>query len=433
MRNLIAIVSVISLLALASTIVLYLQIKRASDELLVSRSVDKAGAYALAARSTPSDDGVLVLLAEHMQDAFVLHAAVYTGAGTCLGPTASCDIGAGTGFSEARCPELSSGEDLVTRPGPTVEGKVSMEVCYKLRNASTAVEPGPGPHADKDRVLRLFVDPGPSRVLPLASLLHAGMIAGLLVLLVLMTARQARTLSREQAMHRTMAEQKRLAELGRLSAVLAHEIRNPLGAIKGFAQYAREKLPSGSALQEDMQTIVVESGRLERLVRSLLSYAKPTHLNVGPNDVRGIVRRAAKMTEHAAREAGQTLAMELAEEPLVAILDPDEMTQALLNLMVNAVEAMEKPGGQVRIVAHGAPSCVRVDVYDTGAGIPQELRERLFEPFVTAKSSGTGLGLAVAARIVKAHGGYIEIEDRTEGGTRFTVCLPQHETRVTLP
>lgn len=430
MRNLIAIVSVISLLALASTAILYAQTERVSSELLVSRALDRASAYALAAKSAPCDDGVLVRLAEQMQDDFVLNASVYTEVGACLGPTASCREDT-TGLHQT-LDSLNGRQELVAGPGPSIHGKQTLDVWYGLRTGSGATEPGPGPRTNTQRVLRLVVDTASGRVLPLASLVHAGIIAGLLVLLVALTARQARAIAREQAMHNTLEEQRRFAELGRMASVLAHEIRNPLGAIKGFAQYAREQLKGSGPLYEDMQTIVVESGRLERLVRSLLSYAKPTNLNVGPHDLRAVVQRAARMTEHTAAEAGQTLCLELGDIPVVAIIDPDEMSQALLNLLINGVEAIDAPGGQVRVTTQALDDTVSIDVSDTGAGMPEELRQRGFEPFVTGKASGTGLGLAVVARIVKAHGGSIVISDGDTGGTRFSICLPRHAKRDTM-
>jgi signal transduction histidine kinase len=425
-RNLIAIVSVISFLALASTAVLYMQIVDSSNDLLVARALDKAGVYALAARSAPSDDGVLVLLAEQMRDDLVLAAAVYTVDGICLGPQDSCAV------SEPKaarpCDGFAPGEDFATCPGPDLGGKGTLEAWYELRAASAA-EPGPGPRTDATRVLRLLLDTSASRALPLASLMHAGIIGGLLVLLVLLTARQARTLAREQALHRTMEEQRRLAELGRLSSVLAHEIRNPLGAIKGFAQYAKEKLSVGSPMQEDMQTIVEESGRLERLVRSLLSYARPMNLRTSPRDLRDLVRQTAKIVEQSIQTADQTLILELGDDPLEVVVDSDEMTQALLNLMLNAVEALNGSAGQVSISTGFSGHRIAIYIDDNGVGVPPELRDRLFEPFVTGKSSGTGLGLAVAARIVKAHLGSIDISDRAGGGTRFAVRLPRSNVK----
>lgn len=426
MRNLIAIVSIISFLALASTAVLYIQIVGSSNDLLVARALDKAGVYALAARSAPSDDGVLVLLAEQMRDDLVLHAAVYTVDGMCLGPHDSCAIGEPQ--TQMPLDGFAQGDDFAAFPGPDVEEKRTLEAWYELRVAGAA-EPGPGPRTDERRLLRLLLDAGPSQVLPLASLLHAGIIAGLLVLLVFLTARQARALAREQALHRTVEEQRRLAELGRLSAVLAHEIRNPLGAIKGFAQYAKEKLCPDDPMQQDMQTIVEESGRLERLVRSLLVYSKPMNLRASPQDLRGLILQTAKIVEQGIQRADQTLILELDHEPLDVVVDPDEMTRALLNLMLNAVDALHVPAGQVRISTGLNEHRVVVRIDDNGVGVPPELRDRLFEPFVTGKASGTGLGLAVAARIVKAHLGSIEISDRAGGGTRFSVYLPRSKVK----
>ncbi len=237
----------------------------------------------------------------------------------------------------------------------------------------------------------------------------AGLVLVLLSLYIVWTARRA-------------AELRRLAQLGKLSAVLAHEIRNPLGTIKGFAQLAGEKADAGvSAL---LEPVLEEVGRLERLVNDLLLYGRPvtpawreTHWN-----------SLAGQLEVNARQLIDGRRVNIAVEPAACRFrtDPDLLRRALLNLVRNAVEAAaETPDAAVRVAMAGyAGGGAVVSVEDNGPGIPDKVRRRLFEPFHTTKASGTGLGLSITRKLAEALGGRLELRAAAPRGTRAELIFP---------
>lgn len=423
MHKLIITVTTISILAAASTTVLYLHTRDASKQVVLSRALDRANAFALAARTTNVDDGVLARMATLMQDETVVYACVYS-----LEKKRLC---------EEPPPAQTAAllEDSIDRVAlkrryyaeQLSSGRIALWFPVRVGSGAAGLkEPvgdfGPGPHGDKTRVLSLVVDDPSSRWLISHSTIHAALMALLLLTLVGLTARQLRSMSRHQAMERAMGEQRRFAELGRLSAVLAHEIRNPLAAIKGFAQYAAEKHGDDDALREDMDIVVTESSRLERLVQSLLSYARPRNLNRATTDIGELLRRVVKLAGPAAQEKGVKL--NFAVEDIRVDIDAEQMLQALLNITINAVDASHD-GQSVTLKATRADNALVCEVRDEGDGIDPAMVERIFEPYVTQKKgSGTGLGLAVAMRTAKAHGGRIEVESTLGHGSVFRTILP---------
>ncbi len=234
-----------------------------------------------------------------------------------------------------------------------------------------------------------------------------------------------------------MKERDRLAALGEMAAGLAHEIRNPLGAIKGAAQYLRPSQVTGDDA-ELMQVIIDEVNRLNGVVSEFLDYSRPLRSAPQPVDVNELLLRTAKLLESQGLPASIRVELEVERSLGLALGDPEQLTQVFLNLALNAVQAMPE-GGQLR-VRTGHPHqpwrfaevarqtrvapAVEVRFRDTGPGIPEEARERIFIPFYTTKEKGTGLGLAICQRIVRAHGGTLTVESRLGEGTEFTVRLP---------
>jgi signal transduction histidine kinase len=193
----------------------------------------------------------------------------------------------------------------------------------------------------------------------------------------------------------------RLAELGRTGAVLAHEIRNPLGTIKGFAQLAKEQ--GGENVARLLDPLLEQTTRLEELVRNLLLYARPPRPSM----------RDVTWTEMAARLPRHE-PVQIAESAVRWRTDPNLLEQILLNLIRNAVEALDgQPDGRVEVTAERD----RIRVTDNGPGLSAEARARLFEPFHTTKPQGTGLGLATARNLAQALGAELVLEDRRTGGT----------------
>ena len=214
-------------------------------------------------------------------------------------------------------------------------------------------------------------------------------------------------------------EMAHLAHLGEMSAALAHEIRNPLGAIKGFVQLAGER--TDAATRDLLKPVLGETSRLEALVNDLLSYGRAPRPDLSVTSWNNVARG---LMEHGRQLIGdRSIRLQVVEAEIEWRTDPALLTQALLNLLRNAVEAIPKEG-EVRIEAQRTGGDeVSIAVTDTGAGITDEAIGRLFDPFFTTKASGTGLGLAITRRVVAALGGEVALRRRPEGGTEALIRI----------
>jgi signal transduction histidine kinase len=232
-------------------------------------------------------------------------------------------------------------------------------------------------------------------------------------------------------LYQRLKERDRLAALGEMSAGLAHEIRNPLGAIKASAQFLAEPGDGApGASREFLDIIVEEVDRLNRVVSSFLDYARPSSLaSTDPIDANATIERTIQLLTPQIG-ANVECALELGKNLPAVRIDPERLRQVLINLALNAVQAMEGKGKLlVRTVARSSrdaahPHWVEMHVIDNGPGIPEKIRANLFVPFVTTKERGTGLGLAISQRIVSAAGGVIEARSTPGRGTTFVVRLP---------
>ncbi len=229
------------------------------------------------------------------------------------------------------------------------------------------------------------------------------------------------SMRRASRLERLQLETERLAQLGTLAAVLAHEIRNPLGAIKGFAQLAREGADPRKA--KPLDAIIRESRRLENLVESLLLYGRPAAPVIAPADWQPL----AEELEAYARGLIGARPIRFTSESGIRRLyaDANMLKQTLLNLIRNSVEAIP-PGtpGHIRLCAKaGRAGTVSIAVEDDGPGIPAEVRAKLFVPFTTGKASGTGLGLSISKKLVEAMGGALRLAPVEPHGTRAELQL----------
>ena len=221
-----------------------------------------------------------------------------------------------------------------------------------------------------------------------------------------------------------LAQSERLAALGQLAAAVAHEVRSPLAVIRSAAQGLAESLPRNDEESHRAYSfITAEIDRLGNVVDSLLAFARPLRVEARPVSVHQLFDRALLL----AREELDGKALRVRRDEPAALpevrADGDLICQVLLGLLANAAEAAPS-GGEVALAAAAADGTVEIVVADSGPGVPAELRARIFEPFFTTRPHGTGLGLAVARHIVEAHGGRIEVGERTGGGARFTLRLP---------
>src|SRR5437660_2597585 len=256
---------------------------------------------------------------------------------------------------------------------------------------------------------------------------------------MLQVGEQAAITIENSRLYERMKERDRLAALGEMAAGLAHEIRNPLGAIKGAAQYLDPAaLREGDA--EILQIIVEEVNRLDGVVAQFLDYSRPMSPGatekLTPTDVNEVLSRTVKLIEGS---LPPNVRLELSLEPEVPLVlgDAEQLKQVFINLTLNAVQAMPD-GGRLTVrtrrpqnpleLSDASPrytaDMVEVRFADTGAGIPEDAKDRIFIPFYTTKTKGTGLGLAISQRVVKGHGGTIEVQSRLGEGTEFILRFP---------
>ena len=229
----------------------------------------------------------------------------------------------------------------------------------------------------------------------------------------------------------------RLAAIGQLAASMTHEIRNPLGAIQGTAEILRDEFPPGHPKAEFLEILLKETERLNGVVEEFLAYARPREPEVGMEtaDLGALVRETVAFLAAPARKAGVEVSLEAADG-LKVQARPAQIKQVLVNLLLNAIQATP-PGGRVWVRVGTCAGTVRtaefqerpgevarVCVEDEGPGLPDGAAEKVFEPFYTTKEEGTGLGLAISRKIAEAHGGWIDAENRPEGGARFVLRLP---------
>ena len=218
-----------------------------------------------------------------------------------------------------------------------------------------------------------------------------------------------------------LAQSERLAEIGELSSTVAHEIRNPLSSIRGLAQLLSGKVPEDQGSL--METIVQEVDRLNRVVSGLLSYARQENLHLDEWEIGNILTHVKVLAEGDARLKDVTMETSVESEDLSWLVDRDMIIQALLNLVMNAIEA-SAPGQTVRLSASEANGNLTFRVTDEGAGVPEN-SEKLFSLFETTKESGTGLGLPLVRKVAQLHGGSASISRRSVGGSEASMWFPQ--------
>jgi two-component system sensor histidine kinase HydH len=219
----------------------------------------------------------------------------------------------------------------------------------------------------------------------------------------------------------------KLAAIGKLAAGVAHEIRNPLSSIRGFAQFLGQGLKDSPREQEYAQTMVAEVDRINRVVTDLLTFARPTVTEPVPADVTELIEHCVRLVQADADFRNIMLHRNITDLSKVR-LDTNQITQALLNLLLNAMQSVES-GGTIEIGAALKPSddCLELWVEDNGAGIEPDKLEKIFDPFFTTRAKGTGLGLPIVHKIVENHLGEIRVESPPAGkrkGSRFIIFLP---------
>jgi len=272
---------------------------------------------------------------------------------------------------------------------------------------------GPPPH---ERLLIVY-EPIEANTLRQSAARSLGVALITVLALAIATIVLWRLARRAEQLQATAERDRRLVTLGEMSAVLAHEIRNPLAALKGHAQLLVERLDRPGAERDKAERLVSETRRLERLVEDLLSFVRANRVTSAPADPAALLRDAA------AAVAADRVDVEVDGAPPSWRLDAQRLQQALVNLLRNAVEASPDGARVVATVGRDGDRLAFV-IRDHGTGLPADETEQLFEPFHTTRVQGTGLGLAVARRIVELHGGRVTARTHRDGGAEFRIVIP---------
>ncbi len=239
-----------------------------------------------------------------------------------------------------------------------------------------------------------------------------------------MTEDLARSREEIESLHqRELERAQQLATVGELASGVAHEIRNPLMGVLGALELALRKIPPGDESRPLLEEAQTQLRRIETTTTQLLRYARPQEPREVVVDANLVVDRAVRLIEGQATSAGVTVRTDAAGDAVLVRVDPELMVQVLVNLMLNAVEAMQSGGDLVVWISRHAPE-VWIGVRDTGPGVPPDRRADIFRPFFTTKNQGTGLGLSISHQIVLRHGGSLRVEDAPGGGATFVVALP---------
>jgi len=225
-----------------------------------------------------------------------------------------------------------------------------------------------------------------------------------------------------------MARHKRLVALGKLSAGIAHEIRNPLSSIRGLAQFVYNSFSKIDERKEDLNTIIQEVDRLNKLVVQVLDFAKLKKPNLTRFSLNDLIRKITELFKIEIKDKQIKFNLELSPDISQIQADEDQVRQILMNVIINAIQAIPKEG-EIKIktekaTLRGEPA-IKLIVEDSGIGIPEKDFNQIFDPFFSTKEKGSGLGLSIVYKLVEAHQGEIKVESKEGKGTKFVIFLPQ--------
>ena len=240
-----------------------------------------------------------------------------------------------------------------------------------------------------------------------------------------------RDITEVQHLKKEMERSQRLASVGSLAAGIAHEIRNPLSSIKGFATFFKERYRDNPEDLKTAEIMIQEVERLNRVIGQLLEFARPMEMKRHWTSIQEIIKHTLKMIEGQAKAKEITVRTDLPLHVEDIFIDSDKIKQVLLNLYLNAMEAMDKGGTITVAVLPHEGRMVRIDVSDTGKGIDEKDLARIFDPYFTTRSSGTGLGLAIVHKIVEFHDGELRVTSEPGKGTTVSIFLPTGAPSVT--
>jgi signal transduction histidine kinase len=224
-----------------------------------------------------------------------------------------------------------------------------------------------------------------------------------------------------------LREQESIATLGQMAAVVAHEMKNPLAGLSGALQVLKSRRPEDHPDVPVFDEMLVCIGSLDRLIRDLLVFARPMQIEAAPVSIAQVIRDALLLVTNDALLAGHSVNLAIDDPAPVVHGDRELLKSVFRNLFLNAGRAMKQPG-RIDVRAMGSATACRVTVGDTGSGVPPALAGRIFEPFVTGTKGGTGLGLSISRRIMRLHGGDLELVPSDATGATFLVTVPLART-----
>ena len=231
--------------------------------------------------------------------------------------------------------------------------------------------------------------------------------------------------TRMKKLENDLEHSRRLAAVGRFAAGMAHEIRNPLSSLKGFAQYFQQKLAGEEPAASYAGTMVSEADRLNRVINDMLYLARPRELNLSSVNLEDLFSQVRQLL-HMDLQTGKVRVVQDAGD-IHLQADADLLKQALINLVLNSLQAVEEGKGQITLKASKLDKMARIDVADNGCGMEEKTLRQASEPFFSTRDSGSGLGLAIVQRIVRDHSGSMDISSEPGKGTRVSLYLPQEE------
>jgi len=232
-----------------------------------------------------------------------------------------------------------------------------------------------------------------------------------------------------RGMTKRLVQSEKLASLGHMAGLVAHEVRNPLTSIKMRVHSLQEELAASVSSQDDVTVIRQEIERLERIVQNFLDLVRLPEPNIQPLSLHEVVERSVELLKPNFEEHAIQVTINWPEALPNVQGDAEQLEQVFLNLLLNAIQAMPE-GGAIELTASWIKGRTEMDgsievaVSDTGPGIPKALRDKIFDPFFTTKANGIGLGLSLAKKVVEQHQGAIEVQDRNGSGTAVTIRLP---------
>ena len=407
-----AVVAAIAVMGVALVAIVWTtqrSVRSARDIMLKGQAAEASGAIRNAFMET-GDEPIAARVAAAFE-AGAAHNVTFLAA---LGPDDAVLAEAGQPTRRAGLPAWLA----VAPPNELLEVGDRLRVVYKRGRAPRTDRPAPptlprgrGPVAfviEIDPVAVDALDTAATRSLVIGILAAATLLALTGILVRWSLKREATVRAIEQARH--------LASLGQLSAVLAHEIRNPLASLKGNAQLLARSLPEGEKPRAKADRVVDEAIRLEHLTNDLLAFARDGQIAVADADPAALVRDAAASVD------GARIRVDDAGAPRTWPLDAARMRQVLVNLFDNAIEMSEGP---VEATVARTGGALRIAVRDHGPGLAEADLPRVFEPFFTRRTQGTGLGLAVSKRLVELHGGTIAARNAAGGGAELVIELPR--------